>query len=167
MRRDRPWSCFAELERTIWAYNDETSHSGYNLSRHHLARAGKDGSFFGRVVAAGSHEAIVELLLEGDVDAAAVDSTVLDLLRRRDPSLGSRLRIIETWDPSPSPPWVVLATVPAALRAALRAAFLALGHDPRGRSVLATGLTARFAGVTAADYDPIRRIAQQARGVEL
>lgn len=59
VRRDRPWSCFAELERTTWAYNEETSHSGYNLTRHRLAQAGKDG--FGRVVAAGSHEASVEL----------------------------------------------------------------------------------------------------------
>jgi phosphonate transport system substrate-binding protein len=96
-----------------------------------------------------------------------VDSTVLDLLRRRDPSLASRLRTIETWGPSPSPPWVVSATVPAALRAALRGAFLTIAHDPRGRSVLATGLTSRFAAFTDADYDPIRHIARQAQGVEL
>jgi phosphonate transport system substrate-binding protein len=119
------------------------------------------------LLAAGSHEASVELLLEGDVDAAAVDSTVLDLLRRRDPSLASRLRIIERWGPSPSPPWVVSATVPAALRAALRAALLAMAHDPRGRSVLPTGLTSRFAAVTDADYDPVWHIARQAQGVQL
>ena len=53
---------------------------------------GRDRSFFGKVAAAGSHEASLRLLLAGDVDATALDSTVLDLLRRRDPSLERRLR---------------------------------------------------------------------------
>jgi len=167
VRRDRPWTSFAQLEGTTWAYTEETSHSGYNMVRERLAQAGRDGRFFRRVVAAGSHEATVGRLMEGQVDAAAIDSTVLDLLHRRDPSLASRLRIIESWGPSPSPPWVVSATVAPSLRAALRGAFLAIGRDPRGRSILATGLTSRFAAVTDADYDPIRQIARRAQSVEL
>jgi ABC-type phosphate/phosphonate transport system substrate-binding protein len=76
-----------------------------------------------------------DVVLAGDVDATALDSTVLDLLRRRDPSLERRVRVVESFGPSPSPPWVVARTVPRELRAALRRAFLAMSSDPRGRRV--------------------------------
>src|SRR5688500_3598611 len=97
--RDRPWRSFSELFGVSWAYHEETSHSGYNATRHRLARMGKDRGFFGRVVAAGSHEASLRLLLSGDVEAAALDSTVLDLLRRREPSLEQRLRTVDSFGP--------------------------------------------------------------------
>ena len=49
VRRDSPWWSFAELEGRTWAYNEETSHSGYNATRHRLAQMGRDRGFFGRV----------------------------------------------------------------------------------------------------------------------
>jgi phosphonate transport system substrate-binding protein len=167
VRRDAPWPCFAALEGTTWAYNEETSYSGYNATRHRLAHLGRDRGFFGKSVKTGSHEKSLRLLLDGDVDATAVYSTVLDLLHRQDPSLAGRLRIVESFGPSPSPPWVFARTVSPELRAALRGAFLAMASDPRGRAVLASGLAARFAVVTDADYDPIRRMARDSERVEL
>jgi phosphonate transport system substrate-binding protein len=164
---DSPWSSFSELDGRSWAYNEETSHSGYNATRHHLARMGRDRGFFGKVVAAGSHEASLRLLLAGDVDATALDSTVLDLLRRGDPSLESRLRIVESFGPSPRPPWVVARSVAGELRTALQGAFLAMSSDPRGRAVLASGMASRFVAVRDADYDPIRRVARESERVEL
>jgi phosphonate transport system substrate-binding protein len=167
VRRERPWSSFAELEGTTWAYNEETSHSGYNATRHRLAQMGRDGGFFGRVMATGSHEASLRLLFHGDVDASAVDSTVLDLLHRQDPSLAGRLRIVESLGPSPSPPWVIARTVPQDLRAAIRDAILAMAGNPRGRAVLASGMASRFAIVADSDYDSIRRMAQEGDRVAL
>jgi phosphonate transport system substrate-binding protein len=167
VRRDSPWRSFAELEGRSWAYNEPTSHSGYNATRHRLAQMGKDRGFFGRVMATGSHEASLRLLCDGEVDASAVDSTVLELLNRGDPSLGWRLRTIDSFGPSPSPPWVIARTVPHALRAAIRDALLAMGSDPRGRPVLASGMVSRFAVVADTDYDPIRRMAAEGDRVEL
>ena len=164
VRRDSPWSSFAELEGRTWAYNEETSHSGYNAPRHRLAQMGRDRCFFGRVMATGSHEASLRLLFDGDVDASAVDSTVLELLNRQDPSLAGRLRIIETFGPSPNPPWVIGRTVPHELRVEIRGALLAMAGDPRGRAVLASGMGSRFAIVADSDYDPIRRMAQEGSG---
>jgi phosphonate transport system substrate-binding protein len=167
VRRDSPWRSFAELEGRRWAYNEPTSHSGYNATRHRLAQMGRDRGFFGRVTATGSHEASLRLLFQGDVDASAVDSTVLDLLSRRDPSLGWRLRTIDSFGPSPNPPWVIARTVPHELRAAIRGALLAMTSDPRGQAVLASGLASRFAIVADSDYDPIRRMAEEGDRVEL
>lgn len=167
VRRDRPWSSFADLGGVSWAYNEDTSHSGYNATRHRFAQMGEHRGFFGRVVAAGSHEASLRLLLAEDVDATALDSTVLELLRRGDPSLEGRVRIIESFGPSPSPPWVVAQTVPSELRAALRGALLGMSNDPGGRAVLTSGMASGFAAVRDADYDPIRRMARESERVDL
>jgi phosphonate transport system substrate-binding protein len=167
VRSESPWSYFAELEGSTWAYNEETSHSGFNATRHRLAQMGKDRGFFGRAIAAGSHEASLRLLLDGGVDATALDSTVLALLDRRDPRLGSRLRTIDSLGPGPAPPWVITRTVPLELRTAIKGALLGMSDDTRGRALLASGLASRFAAVTDADYDPIRRIDREAKRVEL
>lgn len=167
VRHDSPWSSFAELEGRTWAYNEETSHSGYNATRHRLAQMGRDRGFFGRAIATGSHEASLRLLLDGKVDASALDSTVLDLLGRQDASLVGRLRIVESFGPSPSPPWVIARTVPQGLRLAIRDAMLAMARNPRGQTVLALGMGSGFAIVGDADYDPIRRMAQEGDRVEL
>jgi len=167
VRRESRCSSFADLEGTTWAYNEDTSHSGYNAPRHRLAEMGRDRGFFRRVVAAGSHEASLRLLLDGEVEATAIDSTVLELLARQDPSIKRRLRIVESLGPSPSPPWVVANTVCHELRGAIRDALLTMSGDPLGRTVLAAGLVSRFAVVTDADYDPIRRMTQEAERVEL
>jgi phosphonate transport system substrate-binding protein len=43
VRRDSPIHCFAELRGRSWTYNDTASHSGYNLTRYQLLRAGETG----------------------------------------------------------------------------------------------------------------------------
>jgi phosphonate transport system substrate-binding protein len=167
VRRDSRWSCFADLEGATWSYNEPTSHSGFNATRQRLARMGKERGFFGAVVMAGSHESSLQRLLAGEVDATAVDSTVLDLFAQRDPEGAQRLRTIDGFGPSPSPPWVIGRGVPEPLRAEIRAALLGMAEDAGGRDVLAAGLAARFAAVADADYDPVRRSAREAQAVDL
>ena len=61
VHRDSPVRTFADLRGRSWAYNDPDSHSGYNLTRHHLLMMGETHGFFGRVVEAGFHQ-------QGDAD---------------------------------------------------------------------------------------------------
>jgi phosphonate transport system substrate-binding protein len=165
VRADGPWSSFADLRGVRWGYNEDTSHSGYNAVRRHLAEMGSGRDFFGSIECTGSHEASLVRLREGAIDATAIDSTVLDLARLRDPSLADGLRTIAVFGPSPAPPWVVGPRVPHDLRARLRDALLALPAEEAGRRALAAGLVARFVTVTDADYDPIRRAASEAESV--
>lgn len=167
VQRDSPWSSFAALEGATWAYNEPSSHSGYNATRHRLAEMGRERGYFASVVMAGSHESSLRLLLDGAVDATAVDSTVLDLVCQTDPDVAGRLRRIACFGPSPSPPWVIGRAVPEDLRCAVRDVLLTMSTDPQGRNVLVSGLASRFAAVTDADYDPIRRMARESARVEL
>ena len=165
--RDGPCRSFADLASGTWAYNEATSHSGYTATRCLLAKRGYTSEFFGKVVATGSHEASLDLLLEGEVHGSAIDSTVLDLLTARDPNLESRLRVVEVFGPSPIPPWVIAKTVPPAVRAAVRSALLSMSDDARGRAVLASGRAARFVRVTDTDYNPIRSMTKAADRVQI
>lgn len=104
-------------------------------------------------------------MLERQIDASAIDSTVLELELQRRPELNDRLRIIESLGPSLMPPWVVAASVSPDLREALRQALWAMHTDPQGQAILAGGQIARLARVEDRDYDAIREMARQAAQV--
>jgi phosphonate transport system substrate-binding protein len=158
VRTDSRLQSFEDLRGARWAYNEPGSHSGYNVTRYHLAKEGLGISFFGEFIESGSHQNSLRMLLEHKIDATAIDSTVLEMVLTKDPSIGERIRTIAILGPSPAPPWVVHPSVPADVRRALIEAFLSMDQDPRGQPILAAAGMLRFAGVTDRDYDPIREM---------
>ena len=167
VRRDSPFRTFADLRGASWAYNEPGSQSGYNVVRYHLATLGEVEGYFGRVVEAGAHQTSLRMILDGQIDASAIDSTVLEMEFERNPTIRSALRIVETLGPSPIPPWVVVRSLPQEQRQGLRGALLGMHHDRRGREILARGHIARFERVVDSDYDSIRRMAREAEPVRL
>jgi phosphonate transport system substrate-binding protein len=157
-RRDSPFSSFADLRGRTWSYNDLDSHSGYNLTRSHLVRLGETGGYFGRVIEAGFHQESIRLVREGQVDASAIDSQVLAVAMRDDPSLDEAIHVIDTLGPSSIQPVVAACRLPQSLKADLRAALLEMGGDPQAAEMLAGGLFSHFAPVTDSDYDDIREM---------
>ena len=95
VQADSPLRSFADLKGHSWSYNDPDSHSGYNLTRHHLVQMGEIHGFFSHVVGAGSHQRSLRLVEDGEVDASAIDSQVLAIELRDHPELASRLKIID------------------------------------------------------------------------
>jgi phosphonate transport system substrate-binding protein len=156
VHRDSPVRTFADLRGRSWAYNDVDSHSGYNLTRHHLVTMGETRGFFGCVVEAGFHQHALRMVAVGEVDAAAIDSQVLAIELRDDPGLASELRVIEVLGPSTIQPVVAARHLPVDVKVALRTALLRMGDDPAGRAALAKGFVERFVPVTDGDYDDIR-----------
>lgn len=167
VRRDSPFRRFADLRGASWAYNEQRSHSGYNVTRYQLAKMGEYGRYFGRVVEAGSHQNALQMIVRGEIDASAIDSTVLETELARRPSLAGQIRVIDSFGPSPAPPWVISRRVSISLRQAIRAALLEMGQDASGQAVLHAYHVTRFAPVRDADYDPIRRMDALARRVQL
>jgi len=167
VHRHSDFYTFADLQGASWAYNEPYSQSGYNITRYHLARLGKTSGYFGQVIEAGAHQTALEMILKRQVDASAIDSTVLELELQHRPDLADQVRIIETLGPSPIPPWVILKRAPQELRTALGASLLEMHQDPEGRVILAAGQMARFVRVEDRDYDPIREMAQKAETVIL
>lgn len=167
VRHDSPFQKFDDLQGRGWAYNEPRSHSGYYLTRYRLAEMGRDQSFFGKVVAAGSHQRALEMILQGDIDAAAIDSTVLELVLQQQPQIGEQIRVIDSWGPSPMPPWLAGREMTPDLRERVRNELLQMHQNDEGRAILGQGLMLRFAQVNDDDYDAIRRMAQKAETVSL
>lgn len=167
VRRDSRFQAFADLQGGTWAYNEPRSHSGYNVVAHHLARLGVPAGYFSRAVESGAHQVSLRMIANGEVDAAAIDSTVLEAELARTPALGDAIRVIDTLGPSPMPPWVVATSLPPALRQSIADLLLGMHHDDAGRAILATWGIARFAAASDRDYDAIRDMARAAAGVTL
>ena len=155
--RDSPFRSFDDLRGHSWAYNEAGSYSGCLLVRHHLLQVGETESFFGRVTFTGRHQESIRQVVDGAVDAAAIDSHVLGVERLRNPELASQLRVIASFGPSTIPLVVATAEVPATLHARIGAALCELGGDPETRRLLASGLIRRFTPIEDRAYDDIRR----------
>lgn len=167
VRQDHPARSFSDLRGARWGYNEPGSHSGYEIVRCQLAQLGEQSSFFGGIVATGAHQTTLRMIASGDIDASAIDSTVLETELRGRPQLRTRLRIVESWGPSPAPPWVVSRRLPLGARARLRRILLEMHREPMGRKILRAGRMAGFAAVSNRYYDPIRSMASMAGNVVL
>ncbi len=166
VRAGSGYRSFADLRGARWSYNEPGSHSGYNVVGAHLAELGEDWTFFGQVVEACSHQRSLELILEGGVDSAAIDTTVVDEEVRRDSTLRSRLRILRTLGPSPIPPLLIHRSLSEGRRRQLRSALTGLGASSSSRRPLlrSVGLLG-FTLVADEDYMPIRKMARLASSV--
>jgi len=156
VHRDSPLRSFLDLRGRSWAYNEPLSHSGYGITRYHLAQLGETNGFFGRVVEAGFHQEAIRMVARGEIDAAAIDSQVLAIELRDHPDLPGQVRVVEALGPSTIQPVAVSRRVPMELRNAIRDVLLTMADDPGVRRRLDAGLVDRFVPVGPGSYDDIR-----------
>ena len=123
--RDSRFRSLEDLRGARWAINEPSSWSGYWVT---LNRVGS-WDFFGEVVEAGFHEKALRMVADGEIDGAAIDCHVLAVVRRQDPTLVERLKLIEMLGPAPSQPVVVRAGLEAGVKARIRDRLLGL-RDP-------------------------------------
>jgi len=87
-----------------------------------------------------------------------LDSYVHDLLKHSDPTFAGQVRVIETTDPTPMPPFVATAPLTEGEVARLRGAFTAAIAAPELRTERETLLLKDFAFPEPRDYDVFRGI---------
>lgn len=167
VRAASPFHSFADLRGAAVGYNEPGSLSGYAVLLAHLAAIGEPGGFFGRAVESGAHSASLRMLLEGTIDAAAIDTTVFEAEAAARPELAALLRPVATLGPTPIPPVVVARDLPQTLKQQLRASLLAMGDEEAGQQILASGGVLRFVAVHDSDYDPVRRMDRAAATARL
>ena len=152
---DAPFRTFADLKGASWAYNEPRSHSGYGITRYTLVRMGETSGFFGKVVEAGFHQDSIRMVAEGEIDASAIDSQVLEVELRDHPELADRIRVIDSLGPSTIQPVTVARRLPAPLRDEIRKALLDMGDHPEGRKALHLGMVRRFVPADDGSYADI------------
>ena len=145
----------AELAGRRVAYNDDVSLSGYHSLRLALHEAGVATDTVG-FVRSGSHLRSLELLTEGAVDAATIDSNVWRRRAREQPDLRSRLTSVATLGPHPVQPFVARSTLDLEVASRLCSALLAAHEDPEVAERLEHAGFARFVPVEDDHYGPLR-----------
>lgn len=158
VRRNSPYTSFEHLQGRIWAYNEPASHSGCNLVCYSLLERRKSPHYFGQSIKSGSHLASLQMVLDGEVDATAIDSHILDVVLQRNPALAAQLRVIDMLGPSAIPPIVVAKRLAPALKAHLRSALMSMHHDLATAKGLHSGLIQHLAPVTDEHYNDIRHM---------
>jgi phosphonate transport system substrate-binding protein len=166
VRKNHPARSFADLVNARWGYNDRESLSGYYSVVQTAAEHGADATFLGRLRDMGGHLASLRALRRGTIDAAAIDSTVLALRRRRDPTLRADLRVVQGLGPWPIQPIVMRRSLPVRLKTRLTAAIGALGETAERRRALRRWLVSGVAPMTDADFDVERAALARAQAFE-
>lgn len=154
--RDSEAQSFLDLRGRSWAFNEPLSHSGYGITRFHLVQLGETNGFFGEVIEAGYHETSIQMVIDGEVDASAIDSQVLSVSLRDDPTLRDEIRIIDSLGPSTIQPVAVSKRIEIELRSQIVDILTSLHENPKIRGRLEHGLVDRFVEVGPEDYDDIR-----------
>jgi phosphonate transport system substrate-binding protein len=153
--RDSSYRSLEDLRGARWAYNEQSSWSGYWVT---LAQVG-EWKYFGDVTAAGSHHAALRMVAGGEVDGSAIDCQVLAVELRDHPELAERVRIVDSLGPAPIQPVVVRTGLDPGLKRDLQARLSELRGEvlerffverfaaPPDYSMVATAL-ARLAGTS-------------------
>jgi len=165
-----PYKSIDDLKGKKLALVDPNSTSGNNAPRFFLHRDGKDvDTFFGEAIFAGSHDNAVLALAQGTVDAAANswnsedDSNLTRMITKGvlkdadgNPMKKEDFRIVFKSDFLPEGPYSVLGSLPADLKAQIKAAFLEMPKkDKAAFDALSDGKDIEFAPISAAEYEPV------------
>lgn len=122
--------------------------------------------YFKEVYFAGSHDAAIHAVLDGEADVGCAKHSMFDRLARRDPRVATELQVLVQSPDVPSNGLAVRPDLPAADRERLRAALLAMDKDPEGIEVLRRFEALRFLPLSKADYEPVHALARRA-GIDL
>jgi ABC-type phosphate/phosphonate transport system substrate-binding protein len=148
---DDPSPDLAAFGGRVCAANQPHSNTGMNLIRAAVAEVAGGRPFFRRVLWTGSHRGSLALVAAGEADLAAIDLVTLAHLRRLEPDLTDRVRILVTSG----------ATDDATL-ALLRAALDEIGSAPAHAGLRDRLLIDGFDPVPVEDYDEVMALERRA-----
>jgi len=145
----------ADLRGGTFAFTDPISTTGRIYPTSLVEQLGESpATFFSRTVFTYSHDRAIAAVAEGVVDAAAVDSLVLDFAFRRNPELN--VKVIDRSPAFKIPPAVVAPGVAPRTAVELQELLLAIATDPAAASVLTSLGIDGFVAVEDQEYDAVR-----------
>lgn len=155
-----PARSLADLRGKSFAFTDPKSNTGRLVPTYMVGRQFglAPERFFSSVKFTHSHDRSIEEVSKGLVDGAAVDSLVYDYLAAKSSALTAGTKIVARSPPYGIPPVVVHPKIDPSLKARVKAIFLGMHEDPRGRAILDGIKVDRFIVPRDEDYDSVREM---------
>ena len=154
----------ADLKGKDVSFGSQSSTSGHLMPRSVLLQAGIDpDKDFKRVAYSGAHDATIAAVAAGKVQAGALNISVWEKFVADKKVDTDKVRVFFTTPPYYDYNWSVSADMPAALRAKLTEAFLALDRQtPEGKEILELQRATRFVPTRPENYKGIEAAARNA-----
>lgn len=130
VRAEESAESLAAFRGTRCVINETDSNSGVNLLRAEIAPLAGGRSFFRAVTVSGSHRESLKRIVTHAADIGAIDCVTLAYLRRLEPDLTGRVRVLSWTASSPSLPFVTARSTNASTLEALRASLDAAVRSP-------------------------------------
>ena len=164
VRADSRFERDDDLAGGSFGWTAEDSQSGYQAARRHFAHRAlaRGGRFFaalrGPLV---TPRAVVDSILAGAIDAGPLDAYWHTLLRRHEPAVAKRLRVIARTAETPIPCFVAAEGTPPEIRERLRNAFIESSEAKALHGVFRDLALARFERIEARVYETLARQARE------
>lgn len=158
-------SSLLDLRGGVYAFSDPLSLTGFIVPTYLLKQAGQTADkLFRNHIYTYSHDNSILAVADRLVDGAHINSLVYDAAVAHNPSLASRIRIVDSVGPFGSPPVVVRPDLDPELKAGIQGLLLGLDESAYGRELLRNIVVDRFVMPDERLYDEARRLVRQALG---
>lgn len=151
------------------AFVNKVTTAGYLYPLALLRLAGYTGEpekHFKKISFAGSHDAAILAVFNGEADLGACKNTIYDEHIRLHPEVQRNIKVLTVSAEVPSNGLGVRPDLDPELKRGLREALLAMNSREDGQRVLRQFQAQRFVATTLKDYDPVFKMARQA-GIDL
>jgi hypothetical protein len=155
VRKNSAFTAVEDLHGCVWACCIKGQKPSY-AEYHSMHETFFEQMPFKECVVTSSHLQSLCLLLDGTVDAAAIDAHLLDEVLEYSSKMRTQLRIIGSFNATTMPPVVISTQVNALLRQRVREALLSIHQDPFYAQRLEESSIERFLPVTDEHYRVIR-----------
>ncbi|XP_072030086.1 uncharacterized protein [Amphiura filiformis] len=158
---------FEALRGCKWAYNDPESLSGSIITLKELKKMGANANFFGHLLQSGSHLKSIDMVVNKDVDGAAIDSTTMALMMEKNPDLKRQLHILTSWGPLPIQPIITRKSLPNDLKRSIAAHLLVMHQDPKWLQKLAEFHVTKFTKTSVEMYEEDEELKKEVKGMSM
>jgi len=169
VRREAGIRNVEDMRDKVMAFVDRNTSCGYVYPLAFLRRHGvrDPHAFFAESYFAGSHDAVIEALLDGLADVGVVKNTVFEEARAKDPAVDRLLRILDRSPAFPTHGLFVRTDLPPAVKNTIRKALISMSRSAEGKRVLAfMGISGFEPAESHDDYSAVFDLAEEA-GIDL
>ena len=156
-RKDSGIRGIQDLKGKVFAFVDRATTAGYLFPLALFRAAGVEDyqEFFRETYFAGTHEAVVDDVLEKRADAGALKNTTFEHVLSENPRIEQELLILARSPVVPENGLAVRKTLDETTKKALREGLLRMHEDPKGADLLRAFGAKRFIKTTDADYEAV------------